>query len=375
VTLPVRGAPASTVTGSGVGGSGSVATDRQQNPAESGRSLPSSRIDTITVRGPVDPETLDSAPIQRLRRELDVSTGEIRDRTTGAVVALDDITELHIDTRNPSGRPEVRLSFSVPGRLHGHNAVASPLEDAVAAVFDLFTRTAPALRWQCAPEDLRVTRIDVVRDFIKVPEPGRLLMALSAVRVPRVAPPWGYFGTEPMTVQTLYRESADRWLARTYCKGPQLRDRAMKSEEPAGSELLALAVTHQETLRYELEMKRKLLHEEGMSTVGDLRDDRLTEIAHRYFERSGLSAKVGGRVKINDALVLLAATGEYRHVRGVISTLWCDAYGFPAPYGDRAAGEHRKQARALGLTTADVVIPEGVPVRLDYYSGTAVQND
>ncbi len=75
--------------------------------------------------------------------------------------------------------------------------MARPLEDAVTAVLGLYWRTAGTLGWQWLPEELRVTRIDVVREFVDVPEPGRLLMALSAVRVPRVAPPWGYFGTPP----------------------------------------------------------------------------------------------------------------------------------------------------------------------------------
>ena len=332
--------------------------------------LPPPGIDTIAVRGPVDPDCIRSLRVQRVRRVVDFITGEIAEfETSGQDLLPGDVT-LIVDQR--FGPAEGRIELSVPKLLNGHNATSVSLQEAMQVVRDLHRHADRMVGWLCNADDLRVTRVDVVRDFADVPDAGLLLTMLAFVPVQRMSRRSAYMDARGQT-QCLYRGNLDRFLTRVYRKDVQMRGQARHAPEPERSHVQAMAEQYDGTVRYEAEIKGKALREQSIGTVGAMAEQPLAKMSRSYFDRAALGTAVGGRSKIAEAALLLQATNRYRELAGVIALLVAEAHHQPPPMSPGTTRKYRNIADSLGLTAADFMFPDGVRMRLDYEQGKAVE--
>ena len=115
-------------------------------------------IDTARLRGSVEkPQDLDAFSSVGLRRVGDVHVAK-------TVTSGRDTPHFRVNlARQP---PEVVFELSIPNWLQGNNLVAASVDDTMEAVGCAMDRSSRVLRWIDDPHDLRVVRLDLVRDFV-----------------------------------------------------------------------------------------------------------------------------------------------------------------------------------------------------------------
>ncbi|WP_147431562.1 hypothetical protein [Terracoccus luteus] len=332
-------------------------------------------VDTIALRGRVHPDTLGSLPRQRIRRDIDVVTGAAHETETSAEVWVADGVMIRAD--HWRGRPEVMLECSVPNLLYGDNTVAAPVAEVQSAVEDLWGLVGEHVQWECEPEDLTLMRLDVVRDFQGVTQANAHLAGLARVPAQRAAT-HGYMSSKSPGVQTLYRETG-RWQARLYLRSALYAGSREGASSDVAShaqqERLAHALENQDRLRYELQLRRRGLEEEGVASVGELSPTRLWTLAERYFHRCRFGTPVGSvRQKTLVAVGELIASKPANHVRAMLGQLWLDAL-MPSAFDGATVTKYRNEAKNLDLYASELVDPWGVgPLRaLDFDAGAIVE--
>lgn len=193
--------------------------------------------DTIVLRGPAHPSMIEQLADRHFRQQYDDVTGKLSDvllsGSAGVEVGSTNV-RLYADQR--LGVPEVRVEFSIPAMLNGHNrdpVDLNVLPDAVKAALD---RISDEISGMPSLDQLRPTRLDIARNFQRVECPSRTLTAISQLRVQRGGADLIYVGRDGR-VRTLMRGNTERWLIRGYDKHQEMLDRARK--EPARRDLLA----------------------------------------------------------------------------------------------------------------------------------------
>lgn len=349
-------------------------TDRQRNTPHSGEAR-AVGIDTIALRGRVHPDAMGSLPRQRIRRDIDVFTGAASETETSAELWVADGVMIRADLWR--GQPEIMLECSIPKLLYGDNTHAARVADVKAATEELWERVGEHVKWECQPDDLTLMRLDIVRDFHGVTQANAHLAGLARVPALR-ATTHGYMSSRSPGVQTLYRETT-RWKARLYLRSALYENGALGTAEHVAPQSQQEGASHaaenHNRLRYELELRRGGLEEEGVASVGALNHRSLSAIAEKYFRRCRFGTPVGSvRLKTLAAVRELVASNPANYVRGALGQLVLDAL-MPAAFNGDTVTKYQNVAKHLELYASELVDPWGVgPLRaLDFEAGTITE--
>jgi len=328
-------------------------------------------VDTVSLRGPATDELMEQLPERRYRDMLDDHTGVLTEDQRGGNTTLrvgDTFIQVYADKRNVV--PEVRLTFSAPAVLDGHNRDPLPVEllpDVAEAVWIAASRELTGMP---AFEDLRMTRLDLARDLIDVRSIPRTLWAVHQLPVQRARVDRLERGANG-SWQTLTRGTKGRWRAVSYGKSEELLEKAARTHDDDSADMLrAVAAGCSGRQRWELQMRRAFLVDEGVTSL-HLDEERMFTMSQRYFERTRFGDVIGGAQRLNDALDQLTDTQQ----RGVVSVLVADLLGRRPPYSHNPAQKHRSLARQLNLNAADLLPDGSEPRFLDFTSGTEKVGD
>jgi hypothetical protein len=325
-------------------------------------------VDTIGVRGEVTRDSALAMPQQRMRRDLDYVTGAFEDQVTGVMGRTNTGVRFLGDWR--TGRTEAYFEVSVPRYLHGPVLDASSLADVHLALRALHGEVGSQLEWVDDVDHLRVTRIDLVRDFIDLDDVRRTLARIASVKT---RSPVDVYRDKNDGALTVMRGSKARWMTRGYSKQEQMVHLSRTARDCEEREtLVTCAASARGRLRFEAQVRRRVLRERRVVCVQDLTQETLEPIRHHYFDVAGFSASFGGLHNIEAAASRLQLMGTYRQLSPVLGVLLADAIGWPAPMSNRSARRYRRVAASLGLTSADIMFDGGDTTRLDYLAGSEI---
>jgi hypothetical protein len=352
-------------------GASAVASDRDHNTH---LSFPEGRfgVDTIALRGPVDPSVADRLPRQRLTREFDPETGEVVDRLTSARPSIGSDLYFRIDAA-PSGGVNARVEFSAPRMLRGDNRRPANLAELRQAVLGAYERVDHEVPWLCSPEDLTVARLDIARDFTNVVDPSVLLEALWRVDVPRMTG-MAYRSKDGRGVQTLV-QGVRRHSGTMYHRGPQYLARAVGAKPEARAVLERLAQEETGVVRFEMQLRREQAASEGLGRVRDVLTAHLGRIASAYFNGKYRFGEIiaGPAWKVREACSAAVAAGEAKRLITAFGQLFADTHGAPLARHPKTTNQYRTDYRRYGLSVGDPQLPERTPVRFDLDLGRVVE--
>lgn len=280
-------------------------------------------VDTIAVRARVTERTLEALHYEFVAQRTDRDTGELRDfgKNYGRYEVAGTSAAIRGDWRG--GSPSVRIELSLPAMVWGVNSdPVSPrrLLDGLAVVLDtLRQHRLPDVPLD--PQVLQVHRLDLTRDFHGVASPTATLGSLAFRALPRGKHLQDY-RREDGSLQTLERGAEKRHIAKLYCKGHELAVEARETDDPVHADrLAALALDRRQQLRYEVELLRPVLREKGLMTLTNCSDgDRMTELAHAFFDNVGWSTPYGG-TRVHDKLQELQGTLDRRRWNDVLAII------------------------------------------------------
>ncbi len=311
-------------------------------------------------------------PERRYKDMLDDHTGVLTEDQRGGNTTLlvgDAVVQVYADKR--AVVPEVRLTFSAPAVLDGHNRDPLPLwllPDVAEAVWMGVSRELTGMP---SYEELRVTRLDLARDFVGVDSIPRTLWGISQLPVQRARIDRLERGDNGGW-QTLTRGTkGSRWRVVSYGKSEELLEKAARTRDDERAELLrAVAADCEGRQRWELQMRRAVLLDERVASVR-LDEERMFTMSQRYFERTRFGDLIGGTQRLNDALDQLTPAQE----RGVVNVLVADLLGRRPRYSHNPADNYRALARRLNISAVDLASVGSEPRRLDFTSGTEKVGD
>lgn len=320
--------------------------------------------DTIVVRGPVDMSVIEQLPDRHFGQQYDDMTGELTDvlRSGSTAVTVGE-TKVRVYADLRAGVPEVRLEFSAPSLLYGHNRDPTDLNllsDVVEVALQIVSEEICGMP---SFEQLRPIRLDIPRNFPDVESPSKTLEAISRLPVTRGQPDRIVRGSAG-GVQTLMRGNTNRWLIRGYDKYEQMLDVAQR--EPWRRDLLMSAAEgNRGLLRVEVQLKSHFLRERGINRVDDIDTEDMHNVADAFFQRARFGEVIGGSTRLRDLMTSLSD----RDARGVSAVLLAELAGYDPPLSRNPLSTYRALARRLGLTTADLLGGDTEPRRLDFRSG------
>jgi hypothetical protein len=333
-------------------------------------------LDTIALRGPVNADLLAFLPVKHSRQEVDEPTGVITDRQTSGQMLIrvgrGDV-KLHVDAR--TGVAELRIEFSGPTILRGHNVTPVPLDLIGDLIDGVLTRLADDVPYLPTYAGLRPVRVDVARNLTGIASIPRTLGKLGVLRASRARIDRLERGRSG-NLQSLTRGNQGRWLSRLYGKSEQLRDIARQPQNAdRRQQLLDLAASAEGVMRWEVQLHGEVLRREGVTGVDDLKPDVLTGMAEDYFRRSRYDATVGGSSVLRDALEELVAQGRQRDASRLCAYLLAESLGIEPPMSRNPANKARSLANRLGVSALDLTSPNEVPSRLDLAAGMQLSGD
>lgn len=328
-------------------------------------------MDTVSLRGPATEGLMEQLPERRYRDILDDHTGVLMEDQRGGNTTLrvgDTFIQVYADKRNVL--PEVRLTFSAPAVLDGHNRDPLPLALLPDVAEAVWTSVSRELTGMPAFEDLRMTRLDLARDLVDVESIPRTLWAVHQLPVQRARIDRLERGANG-SWQSLTRGTKGRWRVVSYGKSEELVEKAARTRDHDTADMLrAVAAGCSGRQRWELQMRRAFLVDEGVTSV-HLDEERMFTMSQRYFERTRFGDVVGGTERLFDALDQLSPAQE----RGVMYVLVADLLGRRPRYSHNPADDYRLLARQLNVSAADLLADGSEPRRLDFATGTEVVGD
>jgi hypothetical protein len=310
-------------------------------------------------------------PERRYRDMLDDATGVLTEQQRGGNTALRvgaTYVQVYADVRTEV--PEVSLTFSAPAILDGHNRDPLPLwllPDVAEAVWMAVSRELTGMP---SYNDLRLTRLDLARDFVDVDSIPRTLWTVSRLPVQRARIDNLARGANG-SWQSLTRGTKGRWRVVSYDKREELLEKAARTRDEETAELLrAGAADCSGRQRWELQMRRAFLRDERVTSV-HLDEGEMFAMSQRYFERTRFGDVIGGTQRLFNALDQLTPAQE----RGVMYVLVADLLGRRPRYSHNPADDYRLLARQLNVSAADLLPDGSEPRRLDFVTGTEMVGD
>lgn len=328
-------------------------------------------IDTVGLRGPVSASFMDTLPHIRMRQIFD-SNDLIDCRLVGGSVHLPVFAGSAFVTADlRCGMPEVRVEFSAPSILHGHNRDVLPtdlLSDVVEVTLAALDRELPGMP---TLDEIRVTRLDLTRDLDGVAETGDTLTQLSRLSPSR----WSIHSSHMRDdghVQSLVRGRRDRWRSTTYDKGYELAQKAGKTPDPAYRELLrSWSDASTSRLRFESRLYSTLLKEKRMHSLDNINGAELTRVAASHFEAANVGALLSGGSRMRDLLTHLKPSERRR----VLAYLAAELLDVDIELSHNPRDEVRATCRRLNLTPDDLIASGDEPRRLDIDAGRELRGD
>lgn len=341
------------------------ATDRQRTGKNLSRSAVLG-VDTLTFRGRVDPAALQGLPVQRHKTNIDFVTGEVLAARTSSDVDMASGVTLRVDSRR--GPVEARIEASLPRLRDGHNCHPLPISEVPELVRLLHAQASDWVQWQCAPNEVKLMRVDLVRDFEGVLDGKRLLTGLSRQAVPRIHSR-AYVNPGEAQVQTLTRFT-DRWAARLYDRSGSYQQHARATRGHTSDSYWGLAQREAGKLRYELELKSRFLKDYALDTLPGLLATNVTDLAETYFRKAGFDRVAAlGVVGLHEAAMRLKSEGSYNQFPAVLGQLWIEALGLPQAASAPSRRNYLNKAQAAGITVEDLLQQSADTRRLDFHLG------
>ncbi len=328
-------------------------------------------IDTIRVRGEVRGHRI---PHQTIRRHEHVN-GDATEWLISAIVPLPQAI-LRVERHRTGGGMVAVIERSMPTLREGHNVTPTSVSAAHLHIANLHLQAAEWVDWLVPSSDLSITRLDLVLDFTGVTDLNHLLSGLAALRVSRVKYSAVYRDGERGGAQTLARGPiSGGWRCSLYDKHAQMMHLAKTESDPRrGDWLRDKAERCRGQVRFEVQLRSKLLRRKGMATMRDLDAEHLLRLREEYFHRVRFETPIAGASKVREVMVRLAEQGDpgYPFFGPVVGMLMAEALDLPQPRGGRTKTltKYRKLAAHWGLTAADVLGAVGPAVGLDYATAT-----
>ncbi len=267
-----------------------------------------------------------------------------------------------------------RLDFN-PARIDNPDGWEGASPDRVRPTAELaWRRAADVVDAACGLRDVRVTRLDVNRDF-KVDKPSFYVHGLRNIKRPYARKNGVWSSAAHGNAQTLHVGSG-AGMARLYDKGEELLSKwksgraATERAEPPAPPALPSNV-----LRFEYQARsRQLQRIADIRNLDDVCDERLLGVLGR--NRWQWSA-MGVEVAVNDRVLEKVANAGLspRLENAFLGHLWKLSAGVPSPMGSATAAKYNRLIRQLNIVLADVAPGSGMPGflgRLDYESGEEV---
>ena len=232
-------------------------------------------FDTVAVAGRTSMSNVWELDRVWSQQSVDRHTGEVTHSRPGGDTRLllgQGSAKVKLSTTPDEGQAVMRVEASLPRVLLGHNWDGIAVQDLDDAVYELLGRLADHFDDVPRLTDVQVTRLDLTRDFLNVRNPSATLTAIASHPVQR-ATTNEKFRRGGQELQTLIHGSGRYWQVRGYDKVFEQRG---KSTPPADR------ITQ---LRFELQLRAKLLRRLGLSTLSDVVGHDLAGLAHTYFER------------------------------------------------------------------------------------------
>ena len=338
-------------------------SDRAKEPPVSGYG-----VDTIALRAPTTEGFFAALTTLRIKEVVHLDTGEIERLVSSGQIIIrvgEAWVSVYADYRN--GGPEVRIEFSAPTVLDGHNCEPLPLRMLPEVVDTVLNEIRRHLTGVPAIKDFRLIRIDIVRDFRDVASIDRTLHGLSSLPVTWATQNDHLQKGITREWQTFTRGSPSQWTVRGYGKSAQLQQLAQR-DDYRHDLLLKLAGEAVGVLRWELELHADVLKKNGLRTLLDLSPHAVHKLTTYYFERSRFGDIFSGFNRLHDIVQELRATGRAPEARGLVTYLTTGLLGTDDLYCFNQNNQYKKLAREYSLTPDDV-IGHFAPHRLDFAMG------
>ncbi|GAA0294655.1 phage/plasmid replication domain-containing protein [Kineococcus aurantiacus] len=314
-------------------------TDRRQLSPASGVAL-----DTVTVVG---------ATTTKLVRELENHGRSRLGHEWGSEYVLIGDGRAHLSATTRGETPTVRLEWSVAEMLDGHNIYpmeAALLPDAVdAALTDLGRRfpDVPVI------DDVELYRIDISKNYVV--ESTSTTMA-NIARVPLVFAKYDSRHYRDGCLQSMSRGSKTQWIARTYNKGVQMREKAaITQDKTQAAVLLALADVMDEVLRVELQARRGVLLRRRIQRIMDATPQALDALARELFTNGRLDVTTGGKLVLAQRLLEIGPELTDAQMRAVQLYLFHRTTGTPFPGCRHSYEDGRRFANKYNLLALSMI--------------------
>ncbi len=321
-------------------------------------------LDTVAFRG-----SLDTVLVDRLERLERVESTETVDWRTGEI-GIDRFIYLLPSggrfriTCQPGHPTFGTVEASLPKVATGSNFDPLPSVDALVVMRALYDEVGERARWKQSFLDQQLMRADATGHFTDVTQRDRLLTALAFLPVPLLPPTSLRHDTGRGGALTLSRGPGRRWKMVTYDKEAEVAARATRAQGEKRAAAARDLARSRGVLRCELVLRRPVLRELCMDTVGQLDDSVLSVEHRRRFHQVGLGLSVAGMDTIaRKASMATDMTPQARAI--MLAVLLYDFLGEESGLKDDVVRKYRKCARELGFA-AESITDGGIPVRLDY---------
>lgn len=270
---------------------------------------------------------------------------------------------LHVSVSTVDGKPWARLDAN-PARLadpRGYSLL--PLVEAPLAVEAMLAvaEESGLVERSCDVEDVRVTRVDVARDYSGVTAPAVFVHGLRNVKRPYAKRVGVWSSAQQGNAQTLHVGSG-AGMVRLYDQFEAYADKGA----PRGS------------MRFEVEARKGWLREKfGVTTVMDMTTAALEDVLVNRWEWSRMGDEVAGTVTAAQALAGKVQRGEltWQAARSYLGALQLESAGVGHGLSSRQAKRYRSVMHGLGIAacvSADEVPVVDYAARLDFKTGTEV---
>lgn len=344
-------------------------------------------IDTIRVSGQI---TAHSLPWESVSRGHG-SDGVYSERFTSGRV---DLPHCRLLVRHLYGNYEAVIEQSLPTLQYGHNADPVDVLTAQHLIGLLHEEAADHVEWAVPAEQLRVSRLDVDRDFTGVDDLDPLLRGLGDLHVARSGNAHVWFDSTSRGGALTMSRKVGGSRGQLYDKHTQLadlsrqairRDASRRQQERAYFPLYDLTAAQRKhlleteaerargVLRFEANLRSNLLTRNGIKVVSDLDEGVLARVGEDMFRRLRLGTPVGGRALVDSLRISLAASHDpdFRFLDQVVGRLDAERLGTrPCRTSSDAKSRERKLAAKWGISAADTARSTGPARHLDWDTAT-----
>ena len=277
----------------------------------------------------------------------------------GSVIPYAGGPELMVGLRTIKGQPWGKVEANPARFADPHGCSLLPLRDLPAAVSVLLAGAAEMVEASTAPDDARVKRLDLARDFRGVTSPALYVEGLAPMKRPWARRSYTYNDPGKGNAQTLYVGSN--------AGGVRLYD---QHEAYAGKG------APDGSLRWEGEYRAGWLERWGVKAVSDLDPVVCGRMALDRWEWSAMGAQVTGPVNAVQVLQREVAKGALSEsvAHRLLGAMVFQSFGYGAQ-SRRSEQRYRDVVERLGMTNAALWsndLDRQALGRLDWQSGTEV---